>query len=100
ISADKLHATISRSGLSTRAKDIYDLSKILHQCKKVKLKLAVEYTFKKRGDTIPNSLFDTLTNLDTKSLERNWKKVENFGETVRFEESWELILNFFETFKP
>ncbi len=56
IIADKLHATFSRSGESTRAKDIYDLSLLLPQIQDVsELMKTIEYVFKVLATEVPVS---------------------------------------------
>ena len=98
IVSDKLHATIARAGFSTRSKDIYDLSKIVHKCSKEKLHSAISYTFKARGDSLEGSIKETLKSLDTTSLKSNWKKVDNFGGDESFEKCWEIVIKYFEKF--
>jgi predicted nucleotidyltransferase component of viral defense system len=98
IVSDKLHATIARAGLSTRSKDIYDISKIVHKCSREKLKTAVEYTFRVRGEPLKGTIVDNLKSLDTGPLKSNWKKVENFGGDESFEECWKVVIKFFEKF--
>ncbi|MFA5584535.1 MAG: nucleotidyl transferase AbiEii/AbiGii toxin family protein, partial [Bacteriovoracaceae bacterium] len=97
IASDKLHATIARAGLSTRSKDIYDLSKIIKKCNKEKLSKAIAYTFKAREDILEGTVLDNLKSLDTASLKLNWKKVENFGGNESFEVCWSELIKYFES---
>lgn len=98
MAADKIHATLSRDGLSTRSKDIYDLSKILNACDKEELKKSINTVFKKRDLEREMNLYESLKNLNTDSLKRNWHKVELLEVNASFETCWKEVLSFFKTF--
>ena len=93
IIADKLHATVSRSGESTRAKDIYDLSLLLPQINDVpELIKAVEYIFKVLATEVPISFHDELTSYSSETFERVWRSAVDFKKPVSFKESWSTVL--------
>ncbi|MBT4936337.1 nucleotidyl transferase AbiEii/AbiGii toxin family protein [Candidatus Peregrinibacteria bacterium] len=94
--ADKLHALISREGLSSRAKDVYDLSLILIKCDKKKLRFSLSHTFSVRKTTLDQSVLRTLKNLGTYSLQQNWPKLEI--KNKKFDECWNNIIDYFDKF--
>ena len=94
--ADKIHAIISRGGLSTRSKDVYDLSLILKKCNKMKLRSSLSYTFSTRNISLDQPVFIKLRNIDTLSLENNWSKLE-LGD-MDFENCWQEVIRYFESF--
>jgi hypothetical protein len=93
IIADKLHATFSRSGESTRAKDIYDLSLLLPKIENVpELMKAVEYIFKALATDVPFSFYDELISYSTETFERVWRSAVDFKKPVSFKDSWSTVL--------
>lgn len=98
IAADKIHAIISRAGLSTRSKDVYDLRHILSECDKGKLRSALSCTFSARGMNIVEPIYKILQNIDNKNLEKNWLKIEFGKERVDFKSYWEAVVNYFQSF--
>lgn len=98
IAADKVHAIITRAGLSTRSKDVYDLNFILNQCDKTKLRAAISYTFSAREMEISEPIYKTLSIIDNKNLRKNWGKVEFKAETIDFDTCWRTLISYFERF--
>jgi len=93
IIADKLNATFSRAGESTRVKDIYDLSLLLPQVEDVpELMKAVEYIFKVLETKIPVSFYTELSQHPTSAFERIWRSAVQFKSPVGFKESWSIVL--------
>lgn len=93
IIADKLHATFSRAGDSTRAKDIYDLSLLLPQIDDVpELMAAVEYIFKILNTDIPDSFHSELSSYSPDTFERIWRSAVDFKSPVSFKDSWSTVL--------
>lgn len=93
IIADKLHATFSRAGASTRAKDIYDLSILLPKIEDVpELMKAVEYIFNVLDTDIPSSFYAELSEHPTTAFESIWRSAVEFKSPVSFKDSWETVL--------
>ncbi|MGE3610870.1 MAG: nucleotidyl transferase AbiEii/AbiGii toxin family protein [Bacteriovoracaceae bacterium] len=93
IIADKLHATFSRLGESTRAKDIYDLSLLLPQITDVaELMRAVEYIFKVLDTEVPASFYYELMSYSPETFERVWRSAVDFKSPVSFKDSWSTVL--------
>ena len=93
IIADKLHATFSRAGDSTRAKDIYDLSLLLPQIDDVPdLMTAVEYIFKILNTEVPDSFHSELSSYSPDTFERIWRSAVDFKSPVSFKDSWSTVL--------
>lgn len=93
IIADKLHATFSRAGESTRVKDIYDLSILLPQVEDVPdLMKAIEYIFKVLDTEIPASFYIELSQHPTSAFERIWRSAVQFKSPVGFKDSWSTVL--------
>jgi predicted nucleotidyltransferase component of viral defense system len=94
IIADKLHATFSRLGESTRAKDIYDLSLLLPQIEDIpELLKAVEYIFKVLDTKVPASFYDELISYSPDTFERVWRSAVDFKSPVSFKDSWSTVLD-------
>jgi predicted nucleotidyltransferase component of viral defense system len=96
--ADKIHAVISREGLSTRSKDVYDLSIILPKCDKNSLRRAISSVFSTRNTNLWDSLPNILKNIDTGSLENNWKNLKLIDNFKTFNECWGKVKNYFDNF--
>jgi len=96
IAAEKVHAIISRGGLSTRSKDVYDLYFILDKCDKTKLKNAITFTFNIRDTALEESVSVTLSSISYTGLSTNWKNVEFKGNKLEFDVCWQGLIHFFE----
>ncbi len=93
IIADKFHATFSRQGQSTRAKDIYDLSLLLPDVEDVpELMKAVDFIFTLLQTEIPKSFHAELSSYPTKALENVWLTAVEFRRPVSFKDSWSTVL--------
>lgn len=98
IASDKVHAIISRAGLSTRSKDVYDLSYILKKCDPEKLKLAINYTFEIRGEKLVKTISETFLDLDIRSLRDNWKKIDFKENSKTFDNCWGVMIEYFKEY--
>lgn len=98
IASDKIHAILSRAGLSTRSKDVYDLSFILPQCDKAKLNVAITYTFNKRNTELGNTLYFSFENIGHDLLKSNWRKINFKINRKSFEQCWKELLDYFQSF--
>ncbi len=93
IIADKLHATFSRKGQRTRAKDIYDLSLLLPDIEDVsELMKAVDFIFTIFKTEVPKSFHAELSSYPTMALENVWLTAVDFRRPVSFKDSWETVL--------
>lgn len=94
IIADKFHATFSRQGQSTRAKDIYDLSLLLPNVDDVpKLMKAVDFIFTILKTKVPKSFYAELSSYQTKALQNVWLTAVDFRQPVSFKDSWSTVLD-------
>lgn len=85
IIAEKLETLIKRSSLNSRAKDIFDLVRLLPRAENKKLlKDAIEATFKNRETTIPESFYDYVDAFDLLFLKNAWKSVELMDSEINF----------------
>ncbi len=98
IAADKVHAIISRAGLSTRSKDVYDLRYILGECNKDTLRSAISHTFSSRGMEIEEPIYKTLQTIENDGLKRNWNKVEFKEKKIDFDQCWNFLVDYFDQF--
>lgn len=93
IVSDKLEALISRGGISSRAKDIFDLSLLLHRCNDfTRLKKAIAETFNHYNTPVPTSFFEVVKNFDQTALKAAWKNVETTTEVPTFDEAWSIVM--------
>jgi predicted nucleotidyltransferase component of viral defense system len=100
IISEKLEALIKRGDLSSRAKDIYDLSLLLPKIENIKLlKKAIKDTFSKRKTKIPTSFYNTISNINTKILETSWGTIDLIGKNVDFNKTWLNFLSELEKLK-
>lgn len=97
--ADKIHAIVSREGISTRSKDVYDLSIILPKCNKNNLIKAISSVFSCRNTNLDGSLSIIFKNIDTKSLESNWKNLKLVEDFRPFNHCWKQVNNYLDKFK-
>lgn len=72
IIAEKLHAIIAHGDLNSRSKDVYDLVAFLPTASPEILGQALKRCFDFRATELPRNLAETLSGIDTKSLERGW----------------------------
>jgi predicted nucleotidyltransferase component of viral defense system len=93
ICAEKIHCLYAKGDLNTRGKDVYDLSILLPQVKKNKLKQALKETFKNRGDEL-KLLKSLIENIDTSYLSENFTKSLDRLDIDDFKEAWDEILKY------
>lgn len=79
--AEKLHSLIKLGEVSSRSKDIFDLSWMLERCDRAVLGSALKRTFEYRGDELPSRPSEQLEDLNTTILRRGW--VGSLGELSR-----------------
>jgi hypothetical protein len=72
IIAEKLHALIAYGDINSRSKDVYDLATFLPKADADILGEALKRCFDFRKTELPQSFSSTLSELNTKSLERGW----------------------------
>ncbi len=70
--AEKLHSLVKLGDVSSRSKDIYDLSWMLERCDRTVLQTALKRTFEYRGDELPSQPSEQLKGLNTTILRRGW----------------------------
>jgi len=93
IIADKLHALISRSGTSTRDKDIYNLAILLPKVKDMSgLMDAINFVFEKLDTDVPESLYSEVSTYNVRALKTIWASKVNISDGLLFEEAWEGVL--------
>ncbi len=73
IIAEKLHCLVARSSDNSRSKDIFDLAFYLPQCNKDHLFEALKETFEYRGDSLPTSIGNAISEVNQDTLKRGWK---------------------------
>lgn len=95
IIAEKLHCLISRSSDNSRSKDVFDLAFYLPQCQKEVLFTALKETFTYRGDQLPPSISQAISEVNQEILIKGWKAATgllkskpDFNECFRFIENW------------
>jgi len=72
IIAEKLHALIAHGDINSRSKDIYDLATFLPKADAKVLGEALKQCFAFRKTKLPQSICTTVSELNTRSLERGW----------------------------
>ncbi len=93
IVAEKLEALVKRGELSSRAKDIYDLSLLLPIIENFKLlNKAITGTFTRRKTELPNNFHNAISKIDTSILKTAWGSIDLIGENVDFDKTWKLFL--------
>jgi predicted nucleotidyltransferase component of viral defense system len=72
IIAEKLHALIAHGDINSRSKDVYDLATFLPKANAGVLDEALKRCFDFRKTDLPHNFSLTLSEMNTKSLERGW----------------------------
>ena len=72
IIAEKLHALIAHGDINSRSKDVFDLATFLPKADPLILRQALSRCFSFREADLPENLSETLSEMNTKSLERGW----------------------------
>ncbi len=72
IIAEKLHALLAHGNINSRSKDVHDLAIFLPKANGEVLGTALKRCFAYRSTELPKSFSATLSEIDTKSLERGW----------------------------
>ncbi len=85
IAADKVHAILSRAGLSTRAKDLYDLYYILDNIDKEELHKNIFKVCTERDYELSKKVWVLFENIETDNLKRNWSKIDFKKGRIDFE---------------
>lgn len=87
IISEKLQTLVRRGSANSRAKDLYDLVKLLPLCiDHEKLWSAIKATFKTRETEIPESFERFLSELDPRILMASWPSITLLDTKMTFEE--------------
>lgn len=93
--AEKLHSLIKLGGVSSRSKDIFDLSWMLERCDKTVLDTALKRTFEYRGDELPSRPSEQLKDLNTTILRRGWTgSIGELSREISFDTAFSKVLLF------
>ncbi|MBH1989227.1 MAG: nucleotidyl transferase AbiEii/AbiGii toxin family protein [Myxococcaceae bacterium] len=97
ILAEKLETLCRRSESNSRAKDVFDLLKLLSICKNSKrLETSIQTTFQNRNTPIPPSFFQHISVLNPWVLKHAWNSVSLAGKRDSFEQAWSTLLRHLE----
>jgi len=94
IVAEKIETLIVRGSANSRAKDVYDLVRLLPKCQNRKtLKEAIVATFSHRKTLVPESFQGAIKAIDTAILKAAWAGIQVADGKMGFNRAWELLLN-------
>lgn len=93
IIAEKLHALIAHGNINSRSKDVHDIATFLPKADADILGQALKRCFDFRETELPQNFSETLSDINTKSLERGWlSATASVPNKPQFETAFETII--------